>query len=346
MKPANNDRRCALLALAIAAGMAMATANAGVQQALTDASYAPSISINVPLQTPTPICTPIPAGAPTEPWVVKRTFLETFDTLDLKSHRWTPHFDGGYDDVNHVWRGDDWIVKRTQPAMHEQELYVDPDYRGTTKAPLGLNPFIIDKGVLHIVARRTPDNLIKALSGFEYISGALTTRESFIQRYGYFEARIKVPSTQALLPAFWMLPFNKTWPPELDVMEAPTQYPNMIEQTAHWKDASGKLASSGCKTIYKNYSADFHQYGALWTEQKIVYFIDRVPVAQVATPPGMNLPMYMQINLAVGGDWIGKATAATPMPVEMLVNKVVAYSSEGPSACVTLSNGVMQCLSK
>jgi len=319
---------------------------ASAQQSLTYLSYASAINIDVPTAAASATCTALPKGTPTTQLYIRRTFEEKFDALDLKTNRWTPHYDGGYDEVNKVWLGYDWITKRTQPGMHEQQLYVDPAYKGTTKTSLGLNPFIIEDGYLHILAQKTPEHLKKALSNFEYTSGVLTTRKSFIQRYGYFESRIKVPATQALLPAFWLLPFNKSWPPELDVMEAPTHQKDVIQSTVHWLDAAGKHAESGCKTIYPNFSADFHQYGALWTADKIVYYIDRVPVGQIKTPPGMNVPMYMQINLAVGGDWIGKATAATPIPAEMVVDNVVAYSVEGPNSCATLANGVLQCPAK
>ncbi|MES2739708.1 MAG: glycoside hydrolase family 16 protein [Pseudomonadota bacterium] len=343
MIPKNPSFLRALLAVSVAAGLVAGTTNTQAQQVLTPASYAAEISIDIPQAAATGLCTAVPAGAPVDKLVVKKTFAEMFDKLDLKTNRWTPHYDGGYDAVTKTWLGYDWITKRTQPAAHEQQLYVDPGYKGTTRTPLGINPFIIKDGVLHIVAQRTPATLLKALSNFEYTSGVLTTRKSHVQRYGYFEARVLVPSTQALLPAFWMLPHTKAWPPELDVMEAPTHEADTILQTSHWLNAAGAHAASGCRTKYPGYSAGFHQYGAYWSPTKIVYYIDRIPVGQMLTPPGMTIPMYMQINLAVGGDWVGKATSATPIPVEMLVDNVVAYSIVGPSECAVLENGVTQC---
>ncbi|MES2741020.1 MAG: glycoside hydrolase family 16 protein [Pseudomonadota bacterium] len=332
--------------LAVLAGLGAVAANSQAQQILTYQSYAGVISIDVPKAPATATCTKVPTGALVDKVAVKRTFFDGFDGLDLKTNRWTPHYDGGYDEVNKKWLGYDWITKRTQPAAHEQQLYVDPEYKGTTRTALGFNPFIIENGILHIVAQRTPEKLKSSISNFEYTSGVLTTRKSHLQRYGYFEARIKVPSSQSLLPAFWMLPFNKAWPPELDIMEAPTHEANTLVQSAHWLNASGVHAHSGCRTVMPNYSSDFHQFGAYWTPTKIVYYIDRVPVGQILTPAGMNIPMYMQLNLAVGGDWVGKATLTTPIPAEMLVDNVVAYSLDGPTACAVLPNGATQCPAK
>jgi beta-glucanase (GH16 family) len=334
------------LGLAIGSSLASFTLCADAQQVLTADSYASAITVKVPTAAATATCTPLPATAPTSGLTVNRTFWEPFDTLDLKGSRWTPYYNGGYDANSKTFLGYEWISKRTQQAAHEQQLYVDPAYKGLSTSALGMNPFLVNSGVLHIVAQKTPDSLKKTLSGYEYTSGVLTTRRSFAQRYGYFEARIKVPSTQALLPAFWMTPMNNSWPPELDIMEAPTHQKDIIQQTAHWRDNAGTVVASACKTLFANYSADFHQYGALWTAQKIVYYIDRVPVAQIQTPPGMNIPMIMQLNVAVGGDWVGKATATTPIPVEMLVDNVVAYSVEGPASCATDATGVLMCPAK
>jgi beta-glucanase (GH16 family) len=332
--------------LATSAMVALTCGSVSAQQVLTADSYAAKIKLKVPSATAPAVCTPLTASAPGTMLELQQTFFDDFNTLDLQSNRWTPHFDGGYDPAKKQWLGYDWISKRTQTAGHEQQLYVDPSYKGTAKNPLGLNPFIVEDGVLHILAQKAPDSLKKALSDYEYTSGVLTTRKSYAQRYGYFEARLKVPATQGLLPAFWMMSVTKTWPPELDVMEAPTHQKDIIQRTVHWLDSAGTHQASACKTPTPGFSSDYHQYGALWTPQKIVYYMDRVPVAQVATPPGLNVPMFMMLNVAVGGDWVGKATAATPIPAEMLVDNVAAYTVDGPSVCGKLDNGMLQCPAK
>lgn len=84
---------------------------------------------------------------------LRRNFVDAFDKLDLKSNRWTPHYDAGYDDTAKRWLGYDWVVKRTLPGAQEQQIYVDPDYRGSTSAPLNLNPFTTSNGILTIRVR-------------------------------------------------------------------------------------------------------------------------------------------------------------------------------------------------
>src|SRR5262249_21216572 len=58
----------------------------------------------------------------------------------------------------------------------------------------------------------------------DYTSARLLTRGKFTQRYGRFEARIKLPFGQGIWPAFWMLGANIDqvgWPMcgEMDIME-------------------------------------------------------------------------------------------------------------------------------
>ncbi|MES2740163.1 MAG: glycoside hydrolase family 16 protein [Pseudomonadota bacterium] len=309
-------------------------------------SYLPTISIKVPTEAASSVCSALPANAPATRLKIKRTFYDFFDNLDLGSNRWTPHLDGGYDEENKLWQGYTWVVKRRQPEANEEQIYVDPSYAGTGTEPLGLNPFeVSDGGLLTIRAQKAPSRMVEALSGFKYTSGMLTSRKTHVQRYGYFEARIKVPQKQALLPAFWMLPFDKSWPPELDIMEAPSHEKDTLLQSSHWSDGVGKHLSSGCRTVYPDYQERFHQYGALWTPTKIVYYIDRVPVGQILTPAGMDKPMYMILNLAVGPDWVGKVEdEAVTLPAEMVVDNVVAYSVEGPDSCTLQENGVNLCL--
>ncbi|MCA9795236.1 MAG: glycoside hydrolase family 16 protein, partial [Candidatus Eremiobacteraeota bacterium] len=67
---------------------------------------------------------------------------------------------------------------------------------------------VVEDGDLVITAREEdytgPDGIPR-----DYTSGRLYTREHFTQRYGRFEARIKVPEGQGMWPAFWMLGANR-----------------------------------------------------------------------------------------------------------------------------------------
>jgi len=303
-----------------------------------------SITLPLPAARAGADCQPA-TGDGGEQVTLRRTFFDDFRALDLSGQRWTPHYDGGYDDNKKRWQGYDWVVKRTAPAAREQQIYVDPDYRGSGRQALRLNPFKTGQGGLVITAERIGEDQAGNLPGFQFTSGLLTTRQSFTQLYGYFEMRGKVPAGKHLLPAFWLLADDRHWPQELDVMEAPGHVPGMIQTTLHWEEG-GKSRQSACRNPLGGFDQASHRYGALWTPERVIYYIDRKPVAQVATPASFTKPMYMILNLAVGGNWVGMATADTPMPARFEVNNVAAYTMGDPAACTTAVNGVKTCQGK
>jgi beta-glucanase (GH16 family) len=240
------------------------------------------------------------------------SFSDDFDTLDMS--RWTPHF---ANNPYHDWQS------RTLASNEELEIYVDPGYKGKGTKPLGLNPFGIQNGKLVITARPTPEHLKATLHDFPYTSGVLTTRNSLLQTYGYFEIRARVPKGRGLWPTFWMLQPGK-WPPEIDILETRGHRPNIIHLNLHWtKDGAPTFA--GCRINVPDADTKFHSYGVLWTPDAIIRYIDREPVAFSTTRPGLNKPMFMIVNLAVGGTFPGSPDKDTRFPAHLEVDSISAY---------------------
>jgi hypothetical protein len=156
---------------------------------------------------------------------------------------------------------------------------------------------------------------------------ALETAHSFSQTYGYFEMRAELPAGQGLWPAFWLLPANGTWPPELDVMEMLGNEPNRVYQTAH-SGATGTHTMVSSSAVVSDTSAAFHTYGVDWEPDLITWYVDGQQVFQSATPADMNQPMYMIANLAVGGDWPGSPDGSTAFPATMQIDYIRAYAAK------------------
>ena len=77
-----------------------------------------------------------------------------------------------------------------------------------------------------------------------YTSARLKTLGRFSQRYGRFEARIRLPGGQGIWPAFWMLGDDiesARWPAcgEIDVMENIAREPTLVHGTLHGPGYSG-----------------------------------------------------------------------------------------------------------
>jgi beta-glucanase (GH16 family) len=271
-----------------------------------------------------------PAAAPLVPLSLHRTFHDNFDEHPLLDRKWTPHYAGGAAwPQARYWGGDGSDFKRKTTYNGEQQIYVDPRYAGRAATPLGLDPFKVQDGVLSIVASRVPAVLKSLLFNNEYMSGILTTQGAFSQKYGYFEIRAKIPVGTGVWPAFWLLADDGGWPPEIDVMEGRGQRPGDLVMTTHWRiPATGFVQSCGFDFSLPDAANDFHDYGALWMQDRIVYFIDRKPVSDIKTPIGFDDPMYMIVNLAMGSknfQGVGFVDGESPDTVEFQIDRVSAY---------------------
>jgi len=263
-----------------------------------------------------------------------RTFHDDFDEHPLASGRWVPHYAGGaaWPEARY-WGCDGSDFKRKDAWNGEQQIYVDPRYSGRAAAPLGLDPFKIHDGVLSIVASRTPPELKQVLFNNEYVSGILTSQNSFSQKYGYFEIRSKVPAGTGVWPAFWMLANDGGWPPELDVLEGRGQRPGDLAMTTHWRlPSTGRIESCGFDFAQPDAAMAFHDYGVLWLKDRVIYFIDRKPVSDISVPIGFDDPMYMIVNLAMGAKYfqgVGFVDWETPNMVEFEIDRISAYQIDG-----------------
>lgn len=141
----------------------------------------------------------------------------------------------------------------------------------------------------------------------KYSAGEISTGKSFNVfsgniKYGYFEARIKVPRGFGFFPAFWLSvkngdSKNKSWPPELDIVEY-TGFRNKIAEGTIWyKDSTGKPVS---KLIYKKhplfFANDFHIYSVEWNQNEIIFYLDNIEVGRTSE----NVPQdFLRIVLSL-----------------------------------------------
>lgn len=201
---------------------------------------------------------------------------------------------------------------RTMAPNKEEQLYVDPTFKTESGVTPGIDPFEVKNGVLSIVARRTPDNLLKDLGGMRYTSGLLTSYRSFRFRYGFVEFRAKMPRGRSMWPAVWMLRSDKGSLGELDIAEVFGQRTNFLNSTIHAVDGGEKRAVLLVRRETQDLAADFHIYGLHWTEQKVTVYLDGKEMGSAPTPEGLRGPMYLLVNLAVGGKWPGPTNENTP----------------------------------
>ena len=214
------------------------------------------------------------------------------------------------------------------PSNGEQEWYINSNYGPTA----GVTPWTVNNGVLTITATPTPSWLSSQVNNYSYISGELNSYHSFSQTYGYFEMRAELPAGQGFWPAFWLMPMDGSWPPELDIMEALGQNPTELVTTSH----SAYAGMESLWTQVPDMTAGYHTYGVDWEPDYITWYFDGKAVYQIATPADMNKPMYIIANLAVGGNWPGPANGYSSAQFE--IDYIRAYAS-GAAAGVTPPGG-------
>ena len=238
------------------------------------------------------------AVAPDKPgW--RLTFDDEFDGSGLDTVKWIDSYPDGV---------------RTH-SNQELEYYAPDGYR-------------VDAGHLHLIGER------RAMAGHEYTSGIVTTYGKFAQKYGWFEARVRVPRGKGYWPAFWLLPSDKTWPPEIDVLEVLGHEPNKVYLTNHYSDAQGKHQSHGGSFTGPDFSQDFHTFAVDWEPGLVVWYVDGVERFR-STEGVPDTPMYVIANLAVGGDWPGNPDATTHFPGSMDIDYVRVYQKKDAHATAT-----------
>ena len=196
---------------------------------------------------------------------------------------------------------------------NEQQYYTDSQS----------NSYVSD-GSLKIVARK--ENMM----GSNYTSARMITKNKYNFRYGYVEARIALPSSMGIWPAFWMLGTNIDqvgWPAcgEIDIMEAVNNN-NTVYSTIHYKNAIGH------EEYGQNCNIDdrtrFHIYGFEWTETKLSGYVDNIKIFETSNDgykaQAFNNDFYILLNVAVGGQWPGY-NIADNFPQVMSVDYVRVY---------------------
>lgn len=242
-----------------------------------------------------------------------------------------------------TWQTVYYFCSRTNPGNDEAEVYTDTNFIAYLKnEPASTaendpnNPFsIMNGGGLSIEATpSTPQILSAAGSWAQYTSGIITTQFSFSQEYGYFEMRAQLPAGAGLWPAFWLLPTNKSWPPEIDALEA-FGAPNpqgdggltMIHYASHALESADNCG--GWYNVGTNITSGFHTYGVNIEPSGITYYFDGNAYASCPANPEADQPFYMLINLAVGSSqsWPGAPNASNVWPAYLKVAYVRAYQN-------------------
>ena len=188
-----------------------------------------------------------------------------------------------------------------------------------------------------------------------FTSGFVQTKNKAYFKYGYIEARIKMPKNKSTWPGFWMSPNNSPYGPgwpdwgEIDIVEAKGSNRQFAASDAHWRDKNTPTGQTGShrnrqgvipsSKFGTNDTTEWHTYGVKWTEGKLEYFIDgewHHTITEFKNSNSTGSPngpfdqdFFLRLNLAIGGNYIDA-------PWDDPINSVGATNGEGFPATMSI----------
>ena len=223
---------------------------------------------------------------------------------------WSDEFDGSKMDAKK------WNYEPHEPGWTNNELQ---EYTTSTE-----NVFVRD-GKLVLKAIKTQKD-----GKDYYTSGKVTGQNKTDFQYGKVVVSAKVPEGQGLWPAIWMMPkdesFYGQWPKcgEIDIMESLGNETTKSYSTIHYGEPHAEQQGTIVKEGAESFSAKFHEYSVEWEPGEMRFYTDGELILTVNDwftavqgeddkpyPAPFNQPFFVQMNLAVGGDWPGNPDETT-----------------------------------
>ncbi len=242
-------------------------------------------------------------------------------TLNLADYRLT--FDEDFNaplSVSAWGPGTRWIAHTPSATDFGDAQFADPETNF---------PFTVTNGILRIEAKK---------DGGHWRAGLLSSVDSkgqgFSQKFGYFEMRAKFPKGLGTWPAFWLLGVPQLVEPrdkktitqiEIDVVEEYGVAPNAFATTVHLWGPNNFHWGKGEPFVAPGITDDFHTYGVMVEDDFTTFYFDGVEVRRDKTLKEAKVPLYLLVNLALGGGW---PIDQTPNPSYLYVDYVRAYAKK------------------
>jgi len=237
----------------------------------------------------------------------KLVWHDEFSTTNISSARWT------YQVADAGW------------VNNELQTYVN------ARSPKGTKVAESSNGTLKIHTFKEGDKIYSA---------RLYGRKSVGFKYGYIEARIKLPKGKGTWPAWWMFPVDSSnWPGcgEIDIMEEVGVDANIVSSSIHCTAYNHPNHTQKTHEMYCVGAEDgFHVYAIDWTEDYIRTYVDGKEQLYFENDRQDNndtwpfyKPFFLILNVAWGGDWGGYAGVdETALPLTMEVDYVRVWQKK------------------
>ncbi len=239
-------------------------------------------------------------------WV--KTFDENFDKDKLDLNTWNIYTDNYWDKRTHFTKDNTYIKDGKLILHYEKKTGYQND---------------------------NPDDK-KTVGQTDYACGFADTYGKWVQRYGYFEARVKLPRAPGLWPAFWTMPdrgveVGPQWKRantgeggmELDILEFLSGWgPYRYNMAYHWDGYGKEHKSAGTPFNYVLPDRDgFITAGVYWIPGLAVYYAQGKEVMRWESPRVCSVPSYVMFNMVSGG-WDNVPLEDTALPDDFVIDYV------------------------
>ena len=119
-------------------------------------------------------------------------------------------------------------------------------------------------------------------------------------------------------------PLSQTSPPEIDIAEVIGKTPTRYYASVHAREFGFRINSTFPIDTY-DLSERFSTFGMRWTRDTIEWTFNGTKVAECATPADLHQPMYLLVNLAVGGLWGGLPEDPDVFPADFMIDYIRVY---------------------
>ena len=177
----------------------------------------------------------------------------------------------------------------------------------------------------------------------DYACGILDSYDRWTQRYGYFEARMKLPTKPGLWPAFWTMPDRgpsagpERWKRnsthnggmEFDIMEHLTAWgPYRFNVACHWDGYQKEHRAVGSTCIYMPADDEgFITVGMLWLPGVWAIYGNGVELARWESARVSDVPAHIFFDVVSGG-WANEPLDDDLLPDELRIDWVRVWQRD------------------
>lgn len=248
----------------------------------------------------------------------------------------------------------EWLGKRPPTTEGEWKLTFEDNFEGNSvdltkwniytsnywdkRTHFSKDNTIVEDGYakLRYEKKRGFENDDPSLKETDYACGFLDSYGKFVQRYGYFECRMKLPQAPGLWPAFWTMPdrgeaVGPQWKRamteqggmELDILEHLTKWGPYRYNIAHHWDGYGKnhKANGTSNAYFQPDKEGFVTAGVLWLPGEATYYANGQVIGTWKDERIGSIQSYPIVYMVSGG-WDNNALDDKQLPADLIIDYV------------------------